>query len=441
VTALPGGLVDRLVLAGVAVGAALMALLVARRWPRVGVTGWLLITCFVPVWIGVKVVFLDLPPGAGAALVLLLAVGRVLPRRLTVADLLVGALVLIGVASAAAGFGSLSTAVGVVFYWAAIYLLGRTVPERVDLRWLYGCVSLVLALVGGLAVLEFVLRWNPFVGFGNGSAAYALWGQLQERGGIVRAEGAFGHSIALGSSMALGIPLALGSGLRPRLRAAVVLLLTAGAVVSFSRAALACVALGVVLVVAFGGSFVGRRWRWTLGVGVAVAAPVVAANLLGVFSAAGTEAANSAWYRLRLTDLLDQVAFVGLSPSARRDPSGAVYFGSFRSIDSALLYLGLTYGALALALALLLLLMGCVTVFRGRATPPVIAVVAQLPALASVALITQYGILFWFVAGLAVSSMNIGRLARSDSDAAVAHLDSGGRRTAAVPAGGSENAS
>jgi hypothetical protein len=42
----------------------------------------------------------------------------------------------------------------------------------------------------------------------------------------------------------------------------------------------------------------------------------------------------------------------------------------------------------------------------GRATAPTVAVVAQIPALATVALITQYSTLLWFVAGLAVFSQS-----------------------------------
>jgi hypothetical protein len=39
----------------------------------------------------------------------------------------------------------------------------------------------------------------------------------------------------------------------------------------------------------------------------------------------------------------------------------------------------------------------------GRANPASIALVAQIPAMFSVALITQYGMFVWFVGGLAVA--------------------------------------
>jgi hypothetical protein len=50
----------------------------------------------------------------------------------------------------------------------------------------------------------------------------------------------------------------------------------------------------------------------------------------------------------------------------------------------------------------------------GRATAPVVAVVAQIPAFATVALITQYSTLTWFVAGLAVFSQSVHTRAADD---------------------------
>jgi hypothetical protein len=43
----------------------------------------------------------------------------------------------------------------------------------------------------------------------------------------------------------------------------------------------------------------------------------------------------------------------------------------------------------------------------GRATAPTVALVAQIPAFATVALITQYSTFTWFVAGLAVFSQSV----------------------------------
>jgi hypothetical protein len=95
---------------------------------------------------------------------------------------------------------------------------------------------------------------------------------------------------------------------------------------------------------------------------------------------------------------------IGLSDSARRAADGQVYFGSFRSIDSQLILTGLASGTLVLAAALIALAATVILVLRRRASAATISVVAQIPALAGVALITQYSILVWFVIGLAAAS-------------------------------------
>ena len=66
--------------------------------------------------------------------------------------------------------------------------------------------------------------------------------------------------------------------------------------------------------------------------------------------------------------------------------------------------MGLTYGWVPLACVLAMLLAGVGCLLTGRATAPTIALLAQVPAFATVALITQYSTFTWFVAGLAVFS-------------------------------------
>ena len=50
-----------------------------------------------------------------------------------------------------------------------------------------------------------------------------------------------------------------------------------------------------------------------------------------------------------------------------------------------------------------------VVVLAGRGSPAAVAVASQIPALATVALITQYFPFLWFVAGVAVSSYSVDR--------------------------------
>ena len=135
--------------------------------------------------------------------------------------------------------------------------------------------------------------------------------------------------------------------------------------------------------------------------------------LLGdVFTAAGEEAGGSAEYRSDLAMLIGDMRALGITTSWTVLPTGETYYGSFQSIDSELVLTGLRFGILPL-LALVAAIVTCVlSLLRGRATPAAVAIAAQIPAFATVALITQYGYLVWFLAGVAVTSY---KLERADS--------------------------
>jgi len=71
--------------------------------------------------------------------------------------------------------------------------------------------------------------------------------------------------------------------------------------------------------------------------------------------------------------------------------------------------IALNHGWLVLVLVVALLIAAVACLLTGRATAPTVALVAQLPAFVSVALITQYATFTWFVAGLAVCSQSLVR--------------------------------
>ena len=127
---------------------------------------------------------------------------------------------------------------------------------------------------------------------------------------------------------------------------------------------------------------------------------------------AGEEAGGSAEYRSDLGVLIGETRALGITTSWTVLPTGETYYGSFQSIDSELVLTGLRFGILPL-LVLVVAVVTCVLgLLRGRATPAAVAVAAQVPAFATVALITQYGYLAWFLAGVAVTSY---KLERADS--------------------------
>jgi hypothetical protein len=259
----------------------------------------------------------------------------------------------------------------------------------------------VFSLLAVTTLAENLTGTNLFQSFPGSPGLHALWDDIQVRGGVARAEGAFGHSIALGATLAIALPLVLAAPVRAWVRVTATALMLGAVVVTYSRIGLITAVLGVVLTVLVARELTVRLRMVLVVAGAAVLA--VAVPLLSrVFLAAGDEATNSAAYRADLLDLVGDIDVLGLSSAFSRGPDGSVRFGTFRSIDSALILHGLTYGWLALAVVLVLLAGAVAAVVLRRATAPTIAIAASVPALATVALITQYATLVWFVAGLAV---------------------------------------
>jgi hypothetical protein len=401
---LSGGQADQLVMLMLALGLVVVGWLVFRGDAKLAFLCWMLTIGFVPVYFAVPVVIFWMPATLVGAL-LLLATYPWGERRLGIADALVGAFfVACLIPMLVPGAWTRASVVVAITQWGLAFLLGRLLPDgRFDARWIYGVVGLVMTGVAGLALVEFLFQWNPFVTMQvpwNGSR---VWRELQIRGGVTRAEGAFGHSIALGCSLALAIPLTLGSRLRAPARNAMVLVLLLGSVVTFSRVGMIASVLGLLLSV-LAGMTVALRVRVSAMIATSLVAVLVLPPLLGVFAEASEESSASAGYRLDLVSLLPAIEYLGLSEAARLNDLGRLTFRGYFSIDSALILLGLTYGWFALGIAACLLGLAVAAVLLRRAEPPTIAVVAQIPALMTVALITQYAMLFWFVAGLAVAA-------------------------------------
>lgn len=402
--AISGPSTDRLTLLVCGAAALVMGMLVMRARPKVAVVLWFLVVCFVPTWIEAKVVVL-VPPTTLAAVTILVALTPVLRGQLTVVDGAVGMLFVACLLPSVIGVGSAASLFAVLMRWMVPFLLGRLIIGKVPSDWIYRCAGVLFSGVAVLAIAEFVTKVNPFVSIRADNVDYRTWSPLQERGGLLRAEGAFGHSIALGASMALVLPLILASTFRARIKVAMVSVILVAEVLTFSRIGIVCSVLALVLFVVFSKrGLTVRERRFAIGalvVGAVAAGPLLLAN----FQRAGSEASLSAGYRAQLTDLLADINIIGLASNQHRTPTGDIYFGGFQSIDNALILIGLTYGYLALVLVALLLAALGVTVLRRRGNPPMIALAAQIPAVATVALITQYEMFLWFVVGLALAEL------------------------------------
>ena len=103
-------------------------------------------------------------------------------------------------------------------------------------------------------------------------------------------------------------------------------------------------------------------------------------------------------------------------------------------MDSALILAGLTYGLVVVVLLCVLCLTAVVALLRKDPSPPLIALVVQIPIVATVALITQYAAFLWFIVGLAVSA----QAARDISPPAVRNRASSARETRTLDPSGHE---
>jgi hypothetical protein len=405
------GLDMRTVLLLLLAGAALVAAwYVARSAPRLVVGGWAAVSFLVPIWVGVQAgVYWS---AVTAVTVVALAAWSTAALTFSYVDVLMVGFVLLVLAAYVVGGSTLGHVLIVMLGWLVPYVWGRFVLARVEAPWLYSCIAAAAIAAAVLGIIEFATGFNPFVGIAMPNGAWRNWHELQPRGGFIRAEGAFGHSIAFASALAMSSVFVIVTRWPIWARLACLSVIITAVGMSFSRIGMITLAITLVLAVFLLGRWITRSMR--LGVAVLlVVATAIAVPLLGdVFTAAGEEAGGSAEYRSDLAMLIGDMRALGITTSWTVLPSGETYYGSFQSIDSELVLTGLRFGALPL-IVLLAAIIACVLgLLRGGATPAAVAVAAQIPAFAAVALITQYGYLVWFLAGVAVTSY---KLERADS--------------------------
>lgn len=396
---------EHLLTLGVAASLAVAAMLVALRRPWWATVVALVSIPAVPVWLGTPIgpffvsAHLVL---ALAAITAMLADGRGLPRP-TVLDAGVAILPVIALVAHAAGVTSLNQAY-TQFQWVVAYSLGRLALQRWDRRRVWTVIAVAFSVAAVLLLLEYVTSQNPWISYLRVSnAQFTQWGVLQSRAGQVRAEGAFGHSIAAGASMAMAAVLTLDSRLSPWARLACVGLMGMSVLATLSRIGMVTAALGLFLVIILARADLSRRMRLLMSILLAAGGGLALTRVSGILSAAGDEGENSALYRTWILGLIPTLKPLGQSSSYARDSSGSNSYGAYGSIDNAFLVVGLTNGWIPMLLLAVLLVVALVHVARGRAGVAGVALLAQTPAFFTVALITQYSTMLWMVAGMAVS--------------------------------------
>lgn len=380
-----------------------LLLFVMRASPRLAFVVWCATLFFIPVWIGVSLgpFWSAITLMAGAAVV---AFGRNL--TLLPVDGVVTLLVFMMLAQYGLKLASLATVVTAMSEWILPYILGRLVLGRLEQPTFVDIVAVFVVVAAVLGLVEFGTHTNLFTRItGPGSVSlYETWGTLQERGGNLRVEGAFGHSIAFGATLAMGSAFILACRWKPWIKLIGLLLVTGAVAASLSRLALLTLALtvGLSLVLMPG---LGRRLR----VGILVLGGLGGVALLpyvtGILLAAGEEASGSADYRLDLMSLLKVVRPLGSAEDFVGLTTGGSYLGVFaRSIDNAALVAALRVGWVGAILLLIVVGFAALRLLqRGGANPASIAVAAQIPSLFTVAFITQFAVAFWFLVGVAVS--------------------------------------
>lgn len=417
-------MVDRLavLLGALAVAVAGLALVWGR--PRLLALGWLSGLIFLPVWAGIAI-YIGLEPATYLGLPVLALLLLSCPVRFrtpwTVVDLLV--LTFFATCLLAGAFGplSLDASSKIGLKWGLGYLLGRAILARVEARWLYGAFAVLMGIAAAFGIAEFVTGSNPFyllVG-PDGAAAHQAWAAPQIRGGLLRVSAGFGHSIAFGCALAFAVPLLFVSRLSGRLKMLLGALIAVALVLTFSRLGLGAAVVALLITMCSPAAQVSRRTRIAVLSCTAVAAAAVAPFISSVFDDAGSEASDSADYRDRLWALVPTVQFIGRSTAASVGPSGTPYYGSFRSIDNAVLLIALIYGALPLLLLAVLYAGACIRLLRGRYSAPLAGLVALGPAFVSVALITQFETLVWFAVGLSCAAVAQDHAARTQAAPAV----------------------
>jgi hypothetical protein len=296
--------------------------------------------------------------------------------------------------------------------WALCYLAARRL-YTLSADAIAGCLSVVGSILGGLAVLQTFIdfdmaKFAPF-NFVTNLGQYQSWAPLQYRGGFLRAELTFGHSIALGGSLALCLPFALTTG-TTRTRWLRTLLILGGTFATFSRGAL--IADGLVLLVGLLGSRATPTVR-AVGTLLLTAIVVPLASLFASAISSATDTGTSTAYRVHLLSVFGYARPLGIAIQGFRFVPGQNFdFYGFQSIDSTILYVALYAGWLPTLLYVAPVVILAARGLRYEWRPLDTAVLSQIPLILTVAPLTQYQSFYWLVVGLAVSRPRAGQTRR-----------------------------
>lgn len=391
----------------VLVGLVLIALALASRYkPSMAMAAWLVALLAVPPWIYVNVAGYRVAPAAVLSLVVVLGSLRPGMRMRGWADWSVLALAALLLISPQFGSPFFLVVQG-LGEWILCYAAGRLLLPRVDS--VIKVMAAVGAVFGALAILQYWTQYNvaDWIGQIPGATSGSQWMSLQFRGGNVRAEATLGHSISLGGVLALCLPFATRLDRIPA-RLALSTLIVGGVLATQSRAALLAVALyiGISVLTSATLPLVAR-------VSLAIPALITLIALLPqliegfVFGGGDTssEVNQGTVYRVDILSTAGNVNLIGVASNASVASDGTFVWGRIASVDNGLLYIALYLGALAALAYVTPMIAVAKEAFGRNANPFALAILIQIPLFLTVAPITQYQSVYWFVLGLAMAQI------------------------------------
>lgn len=414
------GIMAMIGVGAVGLGGLVIVALFVRAMPRATFVAWSVAMFFTPIWIGVTIghnLFLS----AVTVVTLIALAGLIKELRLAPADIAMAVLVGLVTLQYALSIISLTYAVTTVLEWLIPYAWGRLVLSVIPPRFITSCITSCALIASAMAVTEFATGFNIFSKIKVNNPLYETWGTLLTRVGYLRAEGAWGHPIALGAALAMCVSFAFATSWRPKYQVLSILLIAAGTVLTLSRTGIYTLILAVALSIALLPN-VRRATRTATAVIGIIGGLIFAPFIMRIFSDEGQTAQASASYRGNLFSLFSFVKPFGSAQSLDGVTIAGHYIGFYsKSIDNTFLLTGLRLGWFPLGAFCLVIILAILPIFmHQRITPAIIAVAAQIPGLFTVALITQFGMFFWFMVGLAVgwdSESRRGDLTRDDASA------------------------
>lgn len=313
-----------------------------------------------------------------------------------------------------------------VFTWLGPYLAARLLLQDCERPVFVVAVAFAIGtvLIAPVAVLETLGGKNPFFNFQFNGSESAAFGNAVTRAGEVRAQGSFGHPIALSMFVSASALLSLGMATYAKVskeRLAWLALAALGIavqVMTVSRTGFVMLVIGAVLLALTTGE---RSLRRTLSaiVGV-VALVVVAMNVAGsgpaelqVFpsgktleSASAEEVTESSAYRERLLERAFEPGVLGLWGNPYNKVTNGISLAN-TSVDNEYIILGDNWGLIPMFALIAVgvgLLVSIALALRRDAMDLVILPIVALTSLCAlffVALITQQQVMVFLLIGCA----------------------------------------